>query len=980
MVKGGGKLLKTVIKITLLIFLGVGVCGFSEKKILMEGFQKIIQASEKLDYFCYQTPFSEKNVETYLERATDGKQVVEWETPPVPTEFTGKQVTFVVACGFGTNIGIVSHQMYVNGKKIIEFNTPERKDTVWKNKEISIFFDFAISDKYNDSFGVMYITLPPTLISYGKPVRFKVIGTKENSNSWFAIHNLRNNIEFIKKNFAGRKMGASEEEPHLVFSKYPSSGLYIKMSTGAKFKLANVSGPGVSPRFSPDGTKILFNYIWRDKNEVWIMDLQKKKKTKICNGYQAEWAPNGKKIVFVRKGKILERDLISGKERIISPKKWSLCSFPSYLPDGRIIFVLNKEKIFIIDPEKKSPPELLAEGEIGSTPKCSPDGKNIAYQNKGHIYILNLEKRRICQLTTAGGIQSYPIWSKDGNSLTYCQSSSVEGPFDIYYVEIKSPQTVHLIKRKVDISPDWRGKHYFSFSSQPVMGSHISVWKKKVSFGKEKWELFPVCKKGRYLIKDGVKVENDWYIFSVSSKLNKITLIPKSGKELLKEIEIIPLDKRGRLLRKIKSVYILENNCDNVVFEISYYSFKRDIKRTLLTLFRTRPIVAIKSLEKINKIYIKINTPLVLIPDRFADDLIFDAKNYHLSEIFLPSTHVLITSPFEKGMLMVNSSSPMEVKLHIKRKDIFQGIEIQVEKRNIFISVLHGNNLWHKIKSKPEKKKTEVVWESPFPALWRLVLSGDRGYYSRTFNENEPIKFKEIFPEIAILYLYSRSYHTPLDILTPKDILQDSLGIEASQKILNIKKLYPEIKQKENLQNISRNLRLLTGIIENGNKTVVTSVINYLTSDVLNLLKDMDNRVKEYKDFLKKLNQLCEIYGKKNREAKKFVNSIQNKLSELQKRCANFPLKKVEDVEIIARRMKKFKNKETFEAFNNITRSSLREYQKIIREYRMFVKKLRDDAGMYVGGDQQIREMTEKIRNITQEILKEKYYLKEGIS
>jgi len=141
--------------------------------------------------------------------------------------------------------------------------------------------------------------------------------------------------------------------------------------------------------------------------------LQGAEKERICDGEQANWSPDGKRIIFSREGTIMDREMISGKERIITPEGWIPCEFPSYLPDGRILFV-SKGEIFLMDPGREIAPELLIEADIKSAPGCSPDGKKIAYQDGAHIYLMDLADRRTRQLTTAGGTQSWPVWSQAG--------------------------------------------------------------------------------------------------------------------------------------------------------------------------------------------------------------------------------------------------------------------------------------------------------------------------------------------------------------------------------------------------------------------------------------------------------------------------------------------------------------------------------------------------------------------------------------
>ena len=165
-------------------------------------------------------------------------------------------------------------------------------------------------------------------------------------------------------------------EEAFLFQK-PFSGVYL-MEGDEQEIIIHRQGKYIAPRLSPDGERVLFHSIQGGEMGIWLTDPQGEKAERLCDGDQANWSPNGKKIIFRREGRIAEREIASGKETIITPEDLPSCEFPSYLPDGRLVFVSRGKtpeygKIFITSSHERTPPELLAEGEIGSAPKCSPD-------------------------------------------------------------------------------------------------------------------------------------------------------------------------------------------------------------------------------------------------------------------------------------------------------------------------------------------------------------------------------------------------------------------------------------------------------------------------------------------------------------------------------------------------------------------------------------------------------------------------------
>ncbi|MGH7822352.1 MAG: TolB family protein [Candidatus Binatia bacterium] len=80
------------------------------------------------------------------------------------------------------------------------------------------------------------------------------------------------------------------------------------------------------PRFSPDGRKILFNrsrehwVSFRDPDrwDVWIMESDGRGQRRVAeHGYHASFAPDGRAIVFDRRGTVVRTELDGGRETVL---------------------------------------------------------------------------------------------------------------------------------------------------------------------------------------------------------------------------------------------------------------------------------------------------------------------------------------------------------------------------------------------------------------------------------------------------------------------------------------------------------------------------------------------------------------------------------------------------------------------------------------------------------------------------------------
>ena len=68
----------------------------------------------------------------------------------------------------------------------------------------------------------------------------------------------------------------------------------------------------VDPVFRPDGKAILFSSTRGGKLGVWSVSIDGTEPERLCDGDQAEWSPDGHRIVFRRDEKLFTRDLATG--------------------------------------------------------------------------------------------------------------------------------------------------------------------------------------------------------------------------------------------------------------------------------------------------------------------------------------------------------------------------------------------------------------------------------------------------------------------------------------------------------------------------------------------------------------------------------------------------------------------------------------------------------------------------------------------
>jgi hypothetical protein len=171
----------------------------ADNTTLLEGFDvnKKVKAAYSDKYIC----LTQKIVPSFWEYPLSSKDSISWESSNTPANSKGSKVVFSIACGLGVSKGENGwHEIYINGKKLAEFNTLLKNNMHWQGEGGEIDFHTLYIDGNNDFFGIMRITPNENLINYGQPQIFKAIGKNNKSNSWFMLSKLPSSLGFdIKK-------------------------------------------------------------------------------------------------------------------------------------------------------------------------------------------------------------------------------------------------------------------------------------------------------------------------------------------------------------------------------------------------------------------------------------------------------------------------------------------------------------------------------------------------------------------------------------------------------------------------------------------------------------------------------------------------------------------------------------------------------------------------------------------------------------
>jgi formylglycine-generating enzyme required for sulfatase activity len=264
---------------------------------------------------------------------------------------------------------------------------------------------------------------------------------------------------------AGGKLQLSQLKGTIVFvsDRTGTLNIFSMRADGSDQKpLTAGKEPHADPRFSPDGKSILYTVLRGGFPEIWGMNRDGTAQRKLALGCQADWSPDGRRIVFIRDNQVWLREISSGQERRVSPAAWERCGVPAWRPDGRQLAVASRHTgsvgIYLLGVDGTGS-SLLATEEESCTPCWSRDGGRLLCQTvKGHIHQVGADGRNWEQVTDGADVQHDARYSPDGSMIVFCRAPSAEGPWKICIARLgdESMDFVEIPAEGSNLQPDWK--------------------------------------------------------------------------------------------------------------------------------------------------------------------------------------------------------------------------------------------------------------------------------------------------------------------------------------------------------------------------------------------------------------------------------------------------------------------------------------------------------------------------------------------
>lgn len=224
----------------------------------------------------------------------------------------------------------------------------------------------------------------------------------------------------------------------------------------------------LSPRWSSDGTKIIYSAERNRSWDIYLLDMNTMREKNIVRlsglNMTGNLLPNNREFVFSSskdgKSNIYVGDILSMKGWKLISSPWIDVS-PAASPDGNhILFVSNRSgspQIYISDKEGNGIRRLTFKGSYNTSPVWSPKGERIAFVRmvgaKNQIVVMKPDGTGLSQLTDKGNNEE-PSFSPDGRYIAF--TSDRDGTKGIYLMRINGEGQIRItLKGFKATSPSW---------------------------------------------------------------------------------------------------------------------------------------------------------------------------------------------------------------------------------------------------------------------------------------------------------------------------------------------------------------------------------------------------------------------------------------------------------------------------------------------------------------------------------------------
>ena len=259
-------------------------------------------------------------------------------------------------------------------------------------------------------------------------------------------------------------------EPGLIafVREAPDGGIFTMDPSGTDLTRLT-SGQDYRPKWSPDGTRIVFQRIHGIRSELWVMDADGSNASALgIEGFQPAWSPDGGRIVFGCGRGNPRTEICTANadgtdlQQLTHDREADF--LPAWSPDGTTILYTHgfpRSDLYLMGADGSDPTRLTRNRAWDVAEDWSPDGSTILFRSRRHaswdLYTIHADGSELRRVTDGPATEWAAVWSPDGTRIAYTVANYRRGREDIAILNLDDGLVVRFIAADTfDLEPDWQ--------------------------------------------------------------------------------------------------------------------------------------------------------------------------------------------------------------------------------------------------------------------------------------------------------------------------------------------------------------------------------------------------------------------------------------------------------------------------------------------------------------------------------------------
>lgn len=517
-----------------------------------------------------------------------------------------------------------------------------------------------------------------------------------------------------------------------------------------------------------------------------------------------------------------------------------------------------------------------------------------------------------------------------------------------------------------------------------------------------------------------VVVENERIALAFCRRSGGPVVRPKSDFAQARDSSrLVPLAPGREPGSRLSEINIRKNDEDEVVLEVASTTQSGREIRAAYSLAQGQTFAECKPLRNADRVRIEAAARFAVIPDFFGADMIFDPKAYSQANLTIPSENFVLGMLEGENTIVMSvwptADQDAELVLAGAGEDRrIRAMEITCGGKSVYTAVLHAPGIWHARRLQEPYIDQDIAlgWNKPFPAKWRANFCRQRRNDSWDFKDHKSSSWMYLYQEIVwpcwfdreggfvrlsrqfirakgpmesvLVYPSDRNKNTPLTAFTPVDVVRNTLGVGPCEYVLDREGLQGR-SANTGRKSFGRGVCDTTTPIEylfmEGIESRESTLVGHLVDDILADISAIHARILEFRRFGEELGQLSTALPRESASAVGLLDEIKKSAQEIESLYQEKlrTIKNPAHADQVGRRIKELaarNDPENLGECKTLTRE-LRDIagtqHRMVGDYRVKVKRLRQEAGIQGAEDPATAKAAEKVRKLAGLVLRKKF-------